>query len=87
MRTLTCLLLLTVTTALAQDGLVEIKIDKDLALIDFLDQIGKATGKALVYDPNGQRIRGQKFGASFQLRVPKSRAFDTFRAILSEPCP
>ena len=63
--------------------LVEIKLDKDLKITDFLDQISKATGKPLLYDPNGQRIRGAALGAGFSHKIPKDRAFDTFRAILA----
>jgi len=79
-----CALFLIETHALAQDPkLVEIKIDKDLSIEDFLEQISKSTGKPLLYDPNGQRIRGQKLGASFTHKIPEDRAFDTFRAILA----
>lgn len=63
--------------------LIPIKIDKELEIADFLDVISKATGKPLLYDPNNQRIRGQKMGAGFSHKIPKDRAFDTFRAILA----
>ncbi|MHC4134550.1 MAG: secretin N-terminal domain-containing protein [Planctomycetota bacterium] len=70
--------------ALAQgDEFVEIKLDKDLKITDFLDVISKSTGKPLLYDPNGQRIRGQALGAGFTHEIPKNRVFDTFRAILA----
>ncbi|MHC4957863.1 MAG: secretin N-terminal domain-containing protein, partial [Planctomycetota bacterium] len=87
MRFLTalCITFLLAATALAQDKtkLVEIKIDKELSIEDFLEQISKSTGKPLLYDPNGQKIRGQKLGASFTHKIPEDRAFDTFRAILA----
>jgi general secretion pathway protein D len=80
------LLLLAVAapTALAQDDeLVEVKLEKDLQITEFLDLISKSTGKPLLYDPNGQRIRGQSLGAGFTHEIPKDRVFDTFRAILA----
>jgi general secretion pathway protein D len=65
------------------NDLVVIKIDEELEIKDFLDQIAKSTGKPLLYDPNGNKIRGQRMGAGFSHRVPKERVFDTFRAILA----
>ena len=68
----------------AQDkNTMTITVEKDLAISDFLDQISQATGKPILYDPNGQRIRGQKLGASFSRTVPKDRVLDVFRAILA----
>jgi general secretion pathway protein D len=78
------LLALAAPAALAQGNeLVEIKLDKDLKITEFLDVISKSTGKPLLYDPNGQRIRGQSLGAGFTHEIPKDRVFDTFRAILA----
>ena len=83
------LLLLTASAALAQgteedeNDLVEIKIDKEQEIKDFLDVISKSTGKPLLYDPRGQRIAGVTIGAGFSHKIPKDRAFDTFRAILA----
>jgi len=65
------------------EDLVEIKLDKDLEIADFLDYISKSTGKPLLYDPNGQRIRGTSMGAGFSHKIPRKRVFDTFRAILA----
>ncbi|MGQ0614644.1 MAG: secretin N-terminal domain-containing protein [Planctomycetaceae bacterium] len=61
----------------------DIRLDKDSDIADFLDQIAKTTQKPLLYDPNGQRIKGQKIGSNFAHRVPEERLFDTFRAILA----
>ncbi|MHC4973010.1 MAG: secretin N-terminal domain-containing protein [Planctomycetota bacterium] len=78
------LLAVAAPAALSQgEELVEIKLDKDLKITDFLDVISKSTGKPLLYDPNGQRIRGQALGAGFTHEIPKDRVFDTFRAILA----
>ncbi len=63
--------------------MVTITVDKELAITDFLDQVSKATGRPLLYNPNGQRIRGQTMGASFTHTVKKERLFDTYRAILA----
>ncbi|MHC4953747.1 MAG: secretin N-terminal domain-containing protein [Planctomycetota bacterium] len=63
--------------------LVIINVAKDMQLSNFLDVIAKATGKPLLYDPNGQRIRGQKMGSTFSHRVPREKLFLTFRAILA----
>ncbi len=60
-----------------------IKVDKSMELKSFLDAIAKTTGKPLLYDPNGQRIRGTKMGSTFSHRVPTDKLFITFRAILS----
>jgi len=68
---------------LAGDKLVEIKVDSGLALSELLDQLQAATGKPILYDPNNQRIRGQKIATGFMHRVPRARVFDTFRSILS----
>jgi len=67
----------------AQGEEVTISVGKDLAISDFLDLVAKTTGHVVIYDPNGQRIRGQKLGTGFTMNVPKARAFDTFRAILA----
>jgi len=67
----------------ADKNLVIINVSKDLELSAFLDNIAKATGKPLLYDPQGQRIRGQKMGSTFSHRVPQDKLFITFRAILS----
>ncbi|MHC4939944.1 MAG: secretin N-terminal domain-containing protein [Planctomycetota bacterium] len=80
--------LVLVSPALAQGteekkNLVIIDVDKDMELREFLDLISKATGKPLLYDPNGQRIRNQKMGSTFSHRVPEDKLFITFRAILS----
>ncbi|MHC4957895.1 MAG: secretin N-terminal domain-containing protein [Planctomycetota bacterium] len=66
----------------AQDN-VKIAIDKDLPIQELIDQMATATGKSLLYDPNGQRIRGQKVGTAFTHAVPKEKVFDTFRSILA----
>ncbi len=66
-----------------KNGLVTIKIDKELEIKDFLDQISKATGKPLLYDPAGARVRNQKMGAGFSHQIPQERSFDVFRAILA----
>lgn len=72
------------TPARSQDkDMVTISVEKDLAIADFLDIVSKATGKPLLYDPNGQRIRGRTIGAGFTHTVKKERVFDTFRAILA----
>ncbi len=72
------------TPARSQDkDMVTIAVDKDLPVADFLDHVSKATGRALLYDPKGQRIRGQTMGAGFTHKVAKDRVFDTFRAILA----
>jgi len=78
------LLALAVPAAFAQgDELVEVKLEKDVKITEFLDLISKSTGKPLLYDPNGQRIRNQSLGAGFTHEIPKDRVFDTFRAILA----
>jgi general secretion pathway protein D len=87
LRWTSALLVLALVAPLAraqqEPELIPIKIDKELEIADFLDVISKATGKPLLYDPNNQRIRGQKMGAGFSHKIPKNRAFDTFRAILA----
>jgi len=65
------------------DGNVSIKLDKDMELRAFLDAMSAATKRPVLYDPNSQRIRGQKLGVSLELKVPQSRLFDAFRSILS----
>ncbi len=71
--------------ARGQDNdLVEIKLSKDLPISDFLDEISKATGKPILYDPNSTRLqKGSTMGSKLSHRVPKARLFDTFRAILA----
>lgn len=86
---LMCVVMALGLPGLAQDGdagggdSLTIKIDKELEVRDLLDEISKAVGRPLLYDPNGQRIRGQKVGVTINQTVPKARAFDTFRAILA----
>jgi len=67
----------------AGEDFVIINVAKEMELKDFLDVISKATGKPLLYDPQGQRVRGQKMGSTFSHRVPRDKLFITFRAILS----
>jgi len=67
----------------AKPQLVTIKLDKNLKITDFLDQISRSTGKPLLYDPNNQRIRNQELGAGFSHEIPEDRVFDTFRSILA----
>ena len=62
---------------------IQIEIEKDMELSAFLDIIAQATARPVLYDPSGQRIRGQKMGTRIAMTVPKSRLLDTFRAILS----
>ena len=62
---------------------VEIEVTTDLALQDFLGTVAAATGKPLIYDPAGQRIRGRTMGAAFTMMVPKEDLFDTYRSILA----
>jgi len=79
-------LLLLAAPLRAQDeaeNLIVINVEKEMELEKFLDLISKATGKPLLYDPNGQRIRNQKMGSTFSHRVPRDKLFITFRAILS----
>ena len=66
-----------------EGGMVSIRIDKLMMLSDFLDVVAKSTGKPVLYDPNNQRIRNVKFGASIALKVPQERLLDKFRALLS----
>jgi len=65
------------------DGNVAIQIAKDMELSSLLDTIAQATGRPILYDPNSQRIRGQKVGAALDMTVPQSRLFDSFRSILT----
>ena len=85
--TAVCVVAIAASPALGQDAdndLVEIKLSKDLPISDFLDEISKATGKPILYDPNSQRLqKGQTMGSKLSHRVPKTRLFDTFRAILA----
>ena len=79
-----CTLILTAPVAWAQgNGLVEIKVPKEMPIAEFLDLISRSTGKPLLYAPNGQRIKNQTMGAGFTHKIPKDRSFDTFRAILA----
>ena len=76
--------MLVAPSTVAQDNdLIEIKIPKEMEIAEFLDLIARSTGKPLLYDPKGQRIRQQTMGAGFTHKIPKERAFDTFRAILA----
>jgi hypothetical protein len=81
-------LLLAAATAAAQGGPATqgeavIEIPADLPMPDLLDRIAAETGRPLLYDPNGQRIRGQTAGVPLSRAVPKDRLFDTYRAILA----
>ncbi|NJN14209.1 MAG: hypothetical protein HC813_00655 [Planctomycetes bacterium] len=67
----------------ANGDLIIIKIEEKLELKDFLDEIAKSTQKPLLYDPASQRIARQVMGVTFSHQIPRDRAFDTFRAILS----
>jgi len=83
---LSCLLALLAAAAAArgqEEKLTEFKLDKTLEIKDFLDSVAKSTNKPLLYDPKNPRIAGVTMGAGFSHKVPESRAFDTFRAILS----
>ena len=62
-------------------GTVALEFDQAMQLKDFIDHMSKLTGRPVLYDPNSQRIRGQKMGARISLEVPRSRLFDTFRAL------
>jgi len=62
-------------------GNVVLDLDKEMPLSNFLDHMSKLTGRPVLYDPNDQRIRGQKLGAQIEVEVPSSRLFDTFRAL------
>jgi len=66
-----------------REGNVTIQVDVQTSITDFIDKMSAETGTAILYDPNSQRIRGQKFGSSFQREVPLERLFDSFRAILA----
>ena len=78
------LVVLMASPGLAQEKQkVKIEVTKELKLQDFLDTIAAATGKPLIYDPAGQRIRGRTMGAAFTMMVPKKDLFDTYRAILA----
>jgi general secretion pathway protein D len=66
------------------EELVDIRFTKDVQLSEFLENISQTTGKPILYDPNSQRLqKGQTLGSNLNHRVPKSRLFDTFRAILA----
>ncbi len=82
------LIVLAAAPGLAQDKAagaqkVKIEVTKDLAMQDFLDTVAAATGKPLIYDPKGQRIRGRTMGVAFKMMVPKKDLFDTYRSILA----
>jgi len=64
------------------NNLTTIKLYKEMPITEFLDLITKTTGKPLLYDPNGSRIKGATLGAGFSHQIPKDRLFDTMRAIL-----
>ena len=64
-------------------GIVTIQVDKETPLVEFIDRMSQATGTALLYNPNGQRIRNQKLGAAFKRELPESKLFDAFRAVLA----
>jgi type II secretory pathway component GspD/PulD (secretin) len=65
------------------DETVSIKFDKDMELASMLDAMSAATGRPVLYDPNSQRIRAQKVGVNLEMKVPASRLFDAFRAIIA----
>lgn len=64
------------------DGNVAIRIAPDMAVSALLDTMAEMTKRPILYDPNSQRIRGQKVGVSLDLKVPQSRVFDAFRSVL-----
>jgi general secretion pathway protein D len=69
--------------AQGDDDLTEIKLGKDTQISDFLDAISRNTGKPILYDPTSTKIGKNTLGSSLSHKVPKARAFDTFRAILA----
>jgi type II secretory pathway component GspD/PulD (secretin) len=64
------------------DGNASIEIDKEMEVSALLDRMSELTQRPVLYDPNGQRIRGQKVGVALNLKVPRSRLFDAFQSIL-----
>jgi len=85
MRVIALLLGVTLAAHAADEENDRIKIEfqKETELADFLDLMSRTTGRPLLYDPMGQRIRNQKMGAQITIEVPKTKAFDAFRAILA----
>jgi type II secretory pathway component GspD/PulD (secretin) len=86
MRILATLLCLTLAARAAGEEsaqLVKLEVDKAMELGAFLDLMSKATAQPILFDPNSQRIRGQKMDATFATSVPKAKLFDTMRAILT----
>ena len=69
--------------AAASNAAETIDIPKDTPMQDVLIQVGKQSGKIVLFDPNDQRVRNQKIGAPIKLEVEKERLFDTYRAILT----
>ena len=66
-----------------ESGRVKVEIAKDMPLDGFLELISRSTGRPVLFDPNGQRIRNQTMGVTISMEVPKEQLFDTFRAILT----
>lgn len=81
-----CALLVAMPAAFAQDAdkhIVQIKLGKGMTIPDLLSMVGRLTKKPLLYDPNGQRIRGQEIRVEYEVKVPNDRVFDACRAILA----
>jgi type II secretory pathway component GspD/PulD (secretin) len=80
------LVALLIVPAIAEEGAKDptsIKYDAETSLQDFIAEMGVATNKTLIFDPNGQRIRNQQLGSKLDIQVPTGRLFDTYRAVLS----
>ncbi len=67
----------------AKTGMVTIRLGAATEIREVLETMVEATGEAILFDPNGQRIRGQKVGATIEKTVPRARLLDTYRAILA----
>jgi len=65
------------------DKTVTVRIEAETALADLIDAAAEATGEAILYDPNTQRIRGQAVGVAIEKTVPRDRLLDAYRAILA----
>jgi general secretion pathway protein D len=65
-----------------ENDLAQIKLEKTVEISQLLENISKATGKPILYDPTGPKIK-QQLGSDLSHKVPKARLFDTFRAILA----
>ena len=68
--------------AAPNDGLLVLTIDKELRIVDLLEDMERQTGVKLDYDPSLPEVR-QTIGTGFSHEVPLERAFDTYRAILA----